>query len=321
MAKTKFCQGISDISDTYMGFIIDLWGVIHDGDKAYEGVADCLKELKNRKKFIILLSNSGMRADAIKAQLKKMGVGPSLYSMIVTSGEMVLQGLSAQEEGPFKNIGKKCFLFNKLEDPSVLSDAGVDVVDDVKEADFLLIGGANALLKPMEEYEPILKEAVRRGLKAICMNPDSRALLSAAYVMGPGLIARRYEDFGGVVHYIGKPHQPIFNKCMVAMQAQDIFRAQIVIVGDTMAHDIMGGWAASIDSCLVRGGLHASNFRHVTNAAEMDKALNILVSLYNSVKPNYLVNRLQWGRALPDRKHKIHKKRKTTGRRSRKTTS
>ena len=55
---TKFCQGISDISDSYMGFIIDQWGVLHDGHRPYEGVVECLKELKARKKHIIILSNS-----------------------------------------------------------------------------------------------------------------------------------------------------------------------------------------------------------------------------------------------------------------------
>jgi len=31
--STKFCQGISDISDSYAGFIIDQWGVLHDGSE------------------------------------------------------------------------------------------------------------------------------------------------------------------------------------------------------------------------------------------------------------------------------------------------
>lgn len=69
--KTKFCNGISDISDSYAGFIIDQWGVLHDGHKPYDGVVDCLKELKSRKKHIIILSNSGKRAEANKERLKK----------------------------------------------------------------------------------------------------------------------------------------------------------------------------------------------------------------------------------------------------------
>ena len=51
LVNTKFCQGLSDISDSYAGFIIDQWGVLHDGEHVYDGVFDCLKELQARKKF------------------------------------------------------------------------------------------------------------------------------------------------------------------------------------------------------------------------------------------------------------------------------
>ena len=83
--KTKFCEGISDISDSYAAFVIDQWGVLHNGEEPYEGVIDCLKHLKERKKQIIILSNSGKRAEENKERLKSLGIGPSLYTDIVTS--------------------------------------------------------------------------------------------------------------------------------------------------------------------------------------------------------------------------------------------
>jgi ribonucleotide monophosphatase NagD (HAD superfamily) len=52
---------------------------LHDGNKPYDGVLECLKELKSRKKHIIILSNSGKRSDINKERLKKIGIGPSLY--------------------------------------------------------------------------------------------------------------------------------------------------------------------------------------------------------------------------------------------------
>lgn len=97
MAKTKFCQGISDISDSYMGFIIDQWGTLHDGETPFPGVIDCLKELKERKKTIILLTNSTKRADEQKEILRGMGIGPTLYSKIITPGEVIFQGLKEQK--------------------------------------------------------------------------------------------------------------------------------------------------------------------------------------------------------------------------------
>lgn len=305
--KTKFCEGISDISDSYMGFIIDQYGVLHDGEKPYEGVVDCLKELKGRGKYIIILSNSGKRAEENKQRLKKIGIGPSLYDTIITSGEMTWQGLNNQDEGFFKNLGRKCYLISRGGDTSIVDGLDIEIVDDVKAADFLLISGSDAPKKTLEDYEPVLKGAVRKRLTALCANPDSRGVMGAAYIMGPGTIARRYKDFGGVVHYIGKPHQPIYQRCIQILQQKEIYPGQTIMVGDAMAHDILGGNLVNIDTCLVKDGLHSAAFHKAETPAEIDKALSILVAQYNNVRPKFLVDTLKWGKALPDRKHKKRK--------------
>lgn len=302
--KTKFCQGISDISDSYAGFIIDQWGVLHDGEKPYDGVLECLKELKNRNKHIIILSNSGKRSEENKERLKQIGIGPSLYDEIVTSGEMAWQGMKNQDEGFFKNLGKRCYLISRGADRSIVDGLDIEVVEDVKDADFLLIAGADSPEKTLEDYEPVLKAAVRKQITALCANPDSRGVLGAQYIMGPGTLARRYQDFGGVVHYIGKPHQPIYQLCIRKLQAKEIYPGQTIMIGDAMAHDILGGSLVNIDTCLVRNGLHFPAFKHALTPAETDKALNLLVAQYNNVRPKYLVRTLSWGKALPDRKHK-----------------
>jgi len=301
---TKFCQGISDISDSYSGFIIDQWGVLHDGDKPFDGVVDCLKELKNRGKYVIILSNSGKTADANKERMKAIGIGPSLYNEIVTSGEMTWQGLSNQDYGVFENIGKKCYLISRGGDRSIVEGVDLEIVDDPALADFLLISGSDAPQKTIEDYEPALRAAARKQLKAICANPDSRGLMKGSSIMGPGAIAHRYKDFGGVVHYIGKPHMPIFHHCIRKMQERDIYPGQTIVIGDAMAHDILGGSTANIDTCLVKDGLHRAVFQGAKSPAEIEKKLNNLAAQHNNVRPDYLVNRLQWGAALPDRKHK-----------------
>lgn len=309
MSKTKFCHGISDISDSYNAFILDQWGVLHNGEKAYDGVIDCLKELKTRNKFIIILSNSGKRADQNREVLKDLGIGPGLYDEIVTSGEMTWQGLRTQDDGVFKNIGKKCFLLSRNGDTSIIEGLNdIELVKDIEEADFLLISGSDAPEKTMVDYyEPILKAAIRKRLKAICANPDVRIVVGSNYAHGPGMIARRYEDFGGVVTYIGKPHKPIFQHCIKILQGQNIYPGDTVMIGDTMAHDIMGASAVEIDTCLVKCGIHWGAFKEAQSPAEVDKILNTLILQYHNIRPTYLVNFLNWGRALPDRKHKKRK--------------
>lgn len=304
IVNTKFCQGISDISDSYVGFIIDQWGVLHDGEHAFDGVVDCLKELQARKKYVIILSNSGKRAEENAKRLEDLGIGRHLYNTLLTSGEMTWNGLSEQKEGYFRNIGKKCLLISRGGDRSIVQGLDIQVVENAKDANFLIISGSDAPDKTIEDYEPILRDAARYSLKAICANPDSQGVMNGKNIMGPGTLAARYKDFGGVVEYIGKPHQPIFQQCIRILQQHDIYPGQTVIIGDTMAHDILGGSLVNIDTCLVKRGLHAHVFKGTRTPAEVDKALEIMIRQYNNVRPKYLVDDLVWGRLLPDRKHK-----------------
>lgn len=302
--KTKFCEGISDISDSYSGFIIDQWGVLHDGEKAYDGVIHCLEELKKRKKYVIILSNSGQRAAENAKLLKNLGIGDDLYTKLITSGEVTCEGLDKQESGYFKDIGKKCILISRNGNRSIVDGLDIEVVEDPKDANFLIISGSDAPEKTLEQYEPLLKSCARYRLKAICANPDSLGLMGGRNIMGPGTLAARYKDFGGIVEYIGKPHQPIFQHCIRLLQDADIYPGQTVMIGDTMAHDILGGSLVNIDTCLVKSGLHSSVFSTCESPSDVDKALSILSRQYNNVRPQYLVDYLNWGKALPDRKHK-----------------
>lgn len=302
--KTKFCAGISDLSDSYSGFIIDQWGVLHDGEKPYDGVLECLKELKVRKKFVIILSNSGKRADENKERLKKIGIAPSLYDRIVTSGEMTWQGIHDQNEGFFVGLGKKVYVISRGGDRSIVDGLDVEVVNDPKDAEFLIISGADSPQKTLEDYEPILKVCVRKRMTAICANPDSMGVMGEENIMGPGTLARRYQDFGGVVHYIGKPHQPIFKHCIKILQERDIFPGQTIVIGDALAYDILGGQMANMDTCLVKTGLHGPSFKNAKTPESVDKALKLLAAQFNNVRPKYLVGSLRWGNPLPDRKHK-----------------
>ena len=307
MAKTKFCAGISDISDSYMGFLIDDWGVLHDGEEAFPGVVDCLKELKERKKQIIILCNDRKRADEKKIELKKMGIGPSLYSHIVTPTVVIQQSLREQDNNTLKNIGKHAYVITRHGDLSMLDDTDVEAVEDIEKADFVLLLGMDYPKKTLEDYEKIIRRAIQRRLKAVCANQDSKGLIGTNFLTGPGLLARRYEDAGGIVQYVGKPHNLIFKHCIGLLQEKDIFPSHTVMLGDTMAHDVLGAYAMGIDTCLFKSGLHAANFGHCTTLKEADNTLKNLIIQYNNVMPNYLVDEMRWGNALPDRKHKKRK--------------
>jgi hypothetical protein len=53
--------------------------------------------------------------------------------------------------------------------------------------------------------------------------------------------------------------------------------------------------------------MHAGHFSKVQTLADLDKSLNSLCAVHGNVRPIYLLNRLTWGKELPDRKHKKRK--------------
>jgi HAD superfamily hydrolase (TIGR01459 family) len=304
MANTKFCQGISDISDSYTGFIIDTWGVLHDGEKVFEQAIECLKELKTRNKFVLLMSNSELCAKDTAAELKRLGLPEGLYSDILTSGELLKQGIEKQADGVFMGLGKSCYLIGGDRSRAFLKGTPIEIVDDIENATFLLISGWDALASDVSAYEDVLRAAVRKRIKVLCVNPDGRAMQEISYSSGAALIAKRLQELGGVVQMIGKPYKPIYHHAIKILHQNDIYPGQTVMIGDSMGHDIIGATLVNMDTCLVKNGLHQGVFKVADSPAAVNKTLNLLISQFNSIRPSYLVDRLKWGKALPDRKHR-----------------
>ena len=40
--------GFAELADDYDGYILDLWGVLHDGLRAFPAAIDCLERLRRR---------------------------------------------------------------------------------------------------------------------------------------------------------------------------------------------------------------------------------------------------------------------------------
>lgn len=93
----NYIQGLSTAlsHSNYTAFAIDIYGVLHDGNKPYPYSKDCLQQLTNAGHQVFLLSNSTRLGDALARDLdKKYGIAPHLYKEIVSSGELTLLFLS-----------------------------------------------------------------------------------------------------------------------------------------------------------------------------------------------------------------------------------
>ena len=72
-------NGLSDIADHYDHFILDIYGVLHDGIRPFALTIETLEKLKRAGKQTCLLSNSPRRVENVIQALKSMGITRAHY--------------------------------------------------------------------------------------------------------------------------------------------------------------------------------------------------------------------------------------------------
>ncbi len=290
--STMFSQGLYELMDSYDGFIMDQWGVLHNGVQPYESVIDTLNHLRQRKKQVIILSNSAKRADDNIERLKKLGIKSTLYKEVVTAGEVTWQGLREQKETPFKGLGQKCYLISRPDDFALLEGLDIDVVKDIEDANFILITGIDTNVLKIEDLDPVFKRAVVKRLPAICANPDMVTVYGHERAIGPGAVAKRYHELGGMAHLIGKPHKTIFRHCLGMFDK--LIPSRILMIGDSMQHDIAGATAVDIDTAFITQGIHSNSFKPGMSVEQKRKAMEHLAQVYGGIRPTWVLDSLVW---------------------------
>jgi HAD superfamily hydrolase (TIGR01459 family) len=253
MVEPTFCSGLADLASRYRGFIVDQWGVLHDGARPYADALDCLARLRQAGKRIVLLSNSGKRTALNRARLAEIGMDAALYDALVT-----WRALAERTEPFFRSLGRRCILWSRSGDRSTVAGLPLEVVERVEDAEFLLLAGVEDDAR-LEDFGAQLEAAAARGLPMVCANPDIVAVHpDGGFGMAPGAVAHHYEQLGGRVSYVGKPHRPIYQACLEALG--DVPRAEVLTIGDSIAHDVAGGAAMELDTALVMSGIHGRMF-------------------------------------------------------------
>jgi len=255
-------------------------------------VLDTLHHLKQRKKQVVILSNSAKRSSENIERLKKLGIKPGLYKEVVSAGEVTWRGLKEQKDAPFKGLGKKCYLISRQDDKSLIEDLDLELVTDIEQAQFILITSFDPSVMKMEDLEPVFKKAVGKRIPAICANPDMVTVYGHERSIGPGALAKRYQELGGAAHYIGKPHKTIFRYCLSLFD--DVIPSRILVIGDSIQHDIAGGVSVDLDTAFITAGIHANAFRPGMTVEQKRKVMEQLAQGYGDVRPTWVLDGLIW---------------------------
>ena len=249
-------DGFGPLRDRYDGFIIDIWGVLHDGVRPYPGAIECLKALRAAGKRIVLLSNAPRRAAAAAAAMVPMGITADLFDDIVTSGEVTHRMLAERREPFFRSLGRTVYHLGPARDRNLIKGLDLRKVTQVAEASFVLNTGPDDSRDPtdMAPFEPELLAAATRHLPMVCANPDLEVIRGGRRILCAGALALRYAQLdGGPIVWIGKPDPLIYQPVLARLAVP---KERILVVGDSLRTDMAGAAAIGVDSCWVLGGLH-----------------------------------------------------------------
>ena len=121
---------LEELSHRYETFLLDQYGVLHNGQSVFKGVIEALQNFQAAQKTVILLSNSAKRSENNYQRMEQLGLDRKFFQGVVTSGEvghyLFTQGLSKLG----LEDGSKCWVMARDEDRSPLLGSTLKEVAD-----------------------------------------------------------------------------------------------------------------------------------------------------------------------------------------------
>lgn len=247
-APCKRLPDLDAIADEMDVFLLDAFGVLNIGETAIEGVPERVAGLQKRGKRVLVVSNAaGFPHAGLMEKYARLGYDFDPDD-VITSRKTTLHALRSEPDRHWglmatESLGRADIEHLNVtyltEDPSVY-----DAVDA-----FLMLGSAVWT----EARQSLLEAALARKPRPVFVgNPDIVAPRESGFSTEPGSFAHRLADRTGVEpQFFGKPFHNIFDLAFVRLDAPDLSR--VVMVGDSLHTDILGGQTAGVKTALIEG--------------------------------------------------------------------
>ena len=262
---------LSEVFNIYDTFVIDLWGVIHNGIKLNKKAIEVVDQLKQNSKKIVFLSNAPRPSVKVIDFLLKMKMDKRYLSNVITSGEAAMFALNENK------FGKKFFHLGPPRDVPIFEKVKENKTT-IEKCDFILCTGLfDEREIELNWYKDFLKEHILK--KLICTNPDLTVHRGEKEEYCAGYIAKIFEDLGGKSIYYGKPYEEIYKMCFKDNE-------RVLAIGDNLRTDIKGANNINKDCLFITEGVHRNEYK---NESEL---INIFKKY--KVTANYFQKELQW---------------------------
>lgn len=257
---TQIITQLSDISPAYKAVFCDLWGVLHNGREVFPAAVSALQGFRAQGGRVVLLTNAPRPFPGVVEQLARLGAPRDCYDLVVTSGDASQAAVAAGLYGEkVHHIGPdRDHLFFDDHNGAPLPVERVALA----EADSIICTGLwDDRRETPEDYRHVIADGINRGLTMLCANPDLEVDHGDTRIYCGGAIGAAYTTAGGVTHYYGKPHAPIYemSRALLAKRFDlDVVGDEILAIGDGILTDVPGAMANGIDCLFVAAGLAAA---------------------------------------------------------------
>ncbi len=286
--RPTLVDGLQPLAEGYDLILCDVWGVLHNGVKAYEAAGEALTRFRHKGGRVVLVSNAPRPGASVGTQLDGFKVPRTAYDAIVTSGDLTRLAIEERLDKIVHHIGPP-------RDMPIYS--GLDVrFGSIEEADYVVCSGFdNDETETAEDYRGRLQAMLKRDLLMVCANPD--LIVERGHVILPcaGSIALAYEEMGGKVFYAGKPHGPVYDRALAvasALNGRPIAKDRVLAIGDAIRTDIAGAVGFGIDSLMIARGIHAEELG-VHRGPLVSQHVQDWIDL-QPVKPKAITDVLSW---------------------------
>jgi HAD superfamily hydrolase (TIGR01459 family) len=253
MRHIPILPSIAELAATSDAWIVDIWGVMHNGMRAHPAAAEACRAFRATGGTVVLLSNAPRPFEAVVPHMTSLGVPADAYDTGVTSGDVTRDMLRPWQGRRLLHIGP--------ERDQPLRD-GLDIaLAPAAEAEVVLCSGLyNDDTETPADYAEMLDALAARGVPMICANPDILVERGDRLIYCAGALAQNYATKGGEVHYAGKPHLAVYERTLAEiarLRGQRIEKARVLAIGDGVETDLAGAHAAGLRSVFVASPIFA----------------------------------------------------------------
>lgn len=239
--------------ERYDALFCDVWGVVHNGRRAYAEAGEALARFRRQGGTVVLVSNAPVPADGVERVLERTGVRRDTWDAIVSSGDIALAHIAEKGYRRLHRIGpaaRDSRLFQRLPGAGVpLGEAEAIVctglVDDANET--------------VESYRRLIEDGVAQALPFVCANPDLVVDVGDKRYLCAGSIAAEYERRGGKVFWAGKPHPAAYGTALrraAELRGAEPPRDRILAIGDALRTDLAAAQGMGVDALFIAAGIH-----------------------------------------------------------------